>query len=132
MSGKCLEFCNTGFVSAIKVMLLGVNRNIRKNNSSRSKNVPFNMPTEFTSAGVHFACPFWVAMFVPSTHSGLQILTSVVKTCLVLRRAAQCKRSDVLPEVSYGFADVNHTAQLICIELYMKRIYMYVCTYIRT
>ena len=34
------------------------------------------------------ACPFWVTMFVPSTHSDLPFLSSVVKTCLgeVLKR----------------------------------------------
>ena len=54
-----------------------------------------------------------------------------------VKRAAQGKMyttSDVLPEISYGFANVNHRAQLIFIELYMKRIklcvFMYVCMYV--
>jgi hypothetical protein len=113
----------------MKVLLPDVTWNIRKNNRSKSKNIPFNMPTQCTNTAVHIplsiACPFWVAMFVPSTHSDLQILSSMVRTCLVLKRNVMSvaqgkvyKRGNVLPEISGGLAYVSHTAQLTFLELY--------------
>jgi hypothetical protein len=41
------------------------------------------------------------------------------------------KRWNVLREISDGFADVNHTAQLIFIKLHMKHVYVLnVCVYV--